>query len=350
MNRTLLVTLLTALAAIACNSKSADPAAAYAADSAKPTWVRYDDPSERAFSLEAPQGWRVQGGLYRFGYFDVRATVDLRSPDGNIILRFDDANVPPYALPGPNKPPEGRPYNKPMQFQMMVEKYRTGPAFAETYGKSRFQSVCQTMTPKPSAWKPTLPALITDLHPDQASDGALDFDCTTSVGPKLASVFVHTSLYSKSSLWQADPVLSVLTTPDLMPLAQSVLQHALSTFQIYPQWQAHQNQMTQEGLAMIRRDFETFLAQTRAQMQAFSNSMNQQVSGFEKQQNASLAQSSGWGNTLTGLQDAHDPLTGQDFQVWTGPNANYYVDGLGNKANANSNPGGSFRELQIPPQ
>ncbi len=350
MNRTLLVTLFTALAAIACNSKSADPAAAYAAGSAKLSWVRYDDPSERSFSIEVPQGWRVQGGMYRFGYFDVRATVDLRSPDGNIIIRFDDANVPPYVLPGPNKPAEGQPYKKPFQFQMMVEKYRTAPSFAETYGKSRFKSVCQTMTSKPSSWKPTLPPMVTSLNPNQSSDAALDFDCQTSAGRKLASVFVHTALYAKSGFWQADPILSAVTTPDLMPLAQSVLQHAMDSFQIYPQWQAHQNQMTQEGLEMVGRDFQTFLAQTRAQMQAFSNSMNQQVSGFERQQQASQAQSTGWGNILTGLTDAHDPLTGQNFQVWTGPNANYYVDGLGNKANANSNPGGSFRELQIPPQ
>ena len=350
MNRTLLVALFTTLVTINCSSRPMDPAAAPAGKAAPLSWVRYDDPSERSFSIEVPRGWTVEGGMYRFGYFDVRATVDLRSPDGNIILRFDDANVPPYVLPGPNKPPEGRPYKKPFQFQMMVEKYRTAPSFAETYGKSRFKSVCQTMTSKASSWKPTLPPLVTSSNPDQSSDGAVDFDCQTSAGPKLASVFIHTALFAKPGFWQADPILSAVTTPDLMPLAQSVLQHAMDSFQIYPEWQAHQKQMTQEGLAMVQRDFQTFRAQTRAQMESFSKSMNQQVSGFERQQQASQAQSTNWGNILTGLTDTHDPLTGENFQVWTGPKSNYYVDGLGNKVNATNNPGGSYRELEIPPQ
>src|ERR1035438_7881989 len=35
-------------------------------------WVRYTDSAEGAFSMEVPVGWQVQGGMYRFGYFDVR--------------------------------------------------------------------------------------------------------------------------------------------------------------------------------------------------------------------------------------------------------------------------------------
>jgi len=350
MNRTLLVALFTALVATACNSKSADPAntAAAGAPASKTTWVRYDDPSEHAFSIEVPQGWKVQGGAYRFGYFDVRITVDMRSPDGNIVVRFDDANIPPYALPGPNKPAVGKPYNKPQQFQMMVEKYRDAQSFAQTYGQSRFKSVCTTLTPQTGSWKPTMPPGMQQPPPDQTSQASLDFTCTSSAGPKLASVFVRTNLYSKSAFWQADPVLSAITSPDLMPTAQSVLQHALGTFQIYPQWQAHQNQMTQEGLAMIQRDYQTFLAQTRATMQNFNNSMNQQVSGFEAQQNAQAAQVASGGNTLTGLTNVSDPLTGQQFQMWTGPGANYYVNGLGQQYNGNTSPGPDYH--QVTPQ
>ena len=321
MKRTLLVALFTTLVVTACNSKSADPAAS-GASSGGPTpsaWVRYYDPSEHSFSIEVPQGWNVQGGMYRFGYFDVRATVDLRSPDGAMVLRFDDADVPPYALPTARTPPEGRPYNKPMQFQMMVERYRDAPSFAETYAKSRFKSVCTTLTSQPSSWNPTIPAALQQMHPEKVSDGAVDFACASSAGPKLASVFARTSLFSQGAFWQADPVLSALTTAQLMPVAQSVLQHALDTFQIDPQWQAHQQQMTQEGLAMIQRDYQTFLAQTRATMQRFSSSMNQQVAGFEAHQNAQAAQVEGWSKTLMGLTDVRDPYTGQQFEVCDRP-------------------------------
>ncbi len=350
MNRTLLTTLFVTLVTLSCSSRPVDAASAgSSASSATATpaaWVRYYDPSEHSFSLEIPRGWSVEGGMYRFGYFDVRATVDLRSPDGNIILRFDDANIPPYALPGPSRPAEGRPYEKPMQFQMMVERYRDASSFADTYAKSRFKSVCQNMTAQTSNWKPTLPAAIQSIQVQKTSDASVDYLCATTSGPKLASVYVRTSLYSQTAFWQADPVLSAVTTPALMPVAQSVLQHALDTFQIDPQWQAHQQQMTQEGLAMIQRDYQTFLAQTRATMQKFSSSMNQQVSGFEARQNASAAQSDSWGKILTGLTDARDPYTGQQFQVWTGPNSNYYINGPGDKRNANTSPGPDYHQLQ----
>ena len=348
MKRSLLVTLCSTLILLSCSSRPVDAAAGAASSPSVATvptaWVRYYDPSEHSFSIEVPQGWQVQGGMYRFGYFDVRATVDLRSPDGNIILRFDDANVPPYALPGPYKPAEGHPYNKPYQFQMMVEPYREASSFAETYAKSRFKSVCQTMTQQASNWRPSLPSFIGQTHADRTSDAAVDFTCATAAGPKLASVYAHTSLYAKSAFWQADPVLSAVTTPALMPVAQGVLQHALDSFQIDPQWQAHQQQMTQEGLAMIQRDFQTFLAQTRATMQNFSNSMNQQVAGFEAHQQASAAQSHEWGNILTGITDARDPYTGQQFQVWTGPYSNYYVNGLGEQRNAATSPGPGYHQ------
>ncbi len=354
MNRTLLLALSIALTATACSSRSADAAAAPGGTpAAKPTaaptsWVRFQDPSEASFSMEVPRDWVIQGGMYRFGYFDVRATVDMRSPDGNIVLRFDDANVPPYVLPGPNKPAVGKPYEKPMQFQMMVENYRDAQSFAETYGKNRFKSVCQTLTTQPSTWKPRLPAAA-QVHADKLSENSVSFACTSTSGAKLGTVYVRTALYNQGSFWQADPILSAITSADQMPVALGVLQHALDTFQISPQWQAHQQQMTQEGLAMIQRDFQTFLQQTRQTMQNFSSSMSQQVSGFEAQQSAQAAQVHSWGNILTGITDATDPLTGQQLQVWTGPGSNYYINGLGQTYNGNGPAAPGDQQLRTHP-
>jgi hypothetical protein len=80
-------------------------------------WVRYTDSAEGAFSMEVPVGWQVQGGMYRFGYFDVRWMMDVRSLDGKVILRIQEANVPGYSLPGPGTGPEGTPYSRPSNFK-----------------------------------------------------------------------------------------------------------------------------------------------------------------------------------------------------------------------------------------
>src|SRR3974377_1340440 len=48
------------------------------------SWTTFQDPFERAFTVEVPQGWAVRGGLFRLGITDERPMVDLTSPDGRI--------------------------------------------------------------------------------------------------------------------------------------------------------------------------------------------------------------------------------------------------------------------------
>jgi len=73
--------------------------------------------------------------------------------------------------------------------------------------------------------------------------------------------------------------------------------------------------------------------------------MNQQVSQFELRQSAQAAQVSSWGNTLTGLTNVYDPSTGTQFQMFSGPKSNYYVNGNGDKVNSNVNPGNGFHQV-----
>jgi hypothetical protein len=46
-------------------------------------WVRLTDSAEGAFSMDVPLGWQLLGGMYRFGYFEVRWMMDVRwCPEG----------------------------------------------------------------------------------------------------------------------------------------------------------------------------------------------------------------------------------------------------------------------------
>jgi hypothetical protein len=44
------------------------------------------DHAEGAFSMEVPVSWQVEGGTYRFGYFDVRRTMYIGYLDGQVIV------------------------------------------------------------------------------------------------------------------------------------------------------------------------------------------------------------------------------------------------------------------------
>jgi hypothetical protein len=309
-------------------------------------WVRYTDSAEGAFSMDVPLGWQVQGGMYRFGYFDVRWMMDVRSLDGKIIIRIDDVNIPPYALPGVHTGRDGQPYSKPQQFQMMVSSYREGQPYAEMYAKHRFADVCKSMNPVKGDWSPTLPATWQISGAMRTTEGGAAYECSTSDGPRIATVYARTTLYGgNANFWVVDPVISIIATPDGTPLAHSIIQHMIESWEKNPQWANYQNRVTQMGLQQIQAGFRQFMQQMQAYHEQRTAAMNQQVASFQSRQDAQARQVSNWGDILTGVQKVSDPQTGREFQVFSGPKANYYTNGTGITINSNVSPGANFRQV-----
>lgn len=340
-----------AILASSLPSSAQQRSAAAAADPAdKIQWLRYNDSAEGAFNMDVPLGWQVQGGMYRFGYFDVRWMMGARSLDGKVILLINDVNVPPYALPSPSTGREGQPYSKPQQFQMVVARYQEPQPYAETYAKHRFGGVCKTMTPASADWKPIIPASWEDPN-HRAAEATVAYHCDTSDGPRVAIVYARNALLRGQgyAFWVATP-MSILCAPERCAQAREMTQHMIDSWEKNPQWTQYQNQLTQVGLQRIRENFGQFMQQMQQFHQQFTQSMNQQVAGYYAHQNAQAKQVSGWCDTINGLTNVTDPKTGNQFQVFTGPKSNYYENGLGVKINANVSPGPDFHQLEVNPQ
>ena len=62
-------------------------------------YVRWADPLEKAFTISVPQGWKVLGGMYRFGALDSRAAVTLLSPDGGILVKLGQKDFGAFTEP-----------------------------------------------------------------------------------------------------------------------------------------------------------------------------------------------------------------------------------------------------------
>jgi len=310
-------------------------------------WLRYNDSGEGAFTMDVPLGWQVQGGMYRFGYFDVRWMMGVRSLDGKVIIRIADVNIPPYMLPGPYTGREGQPYTKPQQFQMVVARYQEPQPYAELYAKHRFSEICTTMTPAAADWKPTFPTTWDDAG-GRAADGQVAYTCATSDGPRMASVFSRNTQYQGQgySYWVAMPI-SILCAPERCQQARAMTQHMIDSWEKNPQWVQYQNQLTQVGLQQIRASFGQFMQQMQQFHQQFTQSMNQQVAGYYARQNAQAHQVSSWCDNINGLTNVSDPKTGSKFQVFSGPKSNYYTNGLGVKVNSNVSPGPDFYQLDV---
>ena len=314
-------------------------------DAAKVNWVQYTDSAEAAFSIDVPVGWQVQGGMYRFGYFDVRWMMDARSLDGKIIMRIDDANVPPYKLPALNTGREGQPYAKPQQFQMMVMRYREGQSYAEVYARHRFSSVCTKMTQRKPDWTPAMPVDWRVGSNVKSTEGNIAYDCESSDGPRMAEVYARTVLYPNPGFWVVDPIISIIAAPNQVASAEAMAQHMIESWHKNPEWEQKQQQITQMGLNQIRAGFQQFMQQMQVYHAARTAEMNQQVAHFEARQNAQAQQVSSWGEMLTGLQTLSDPQTGKTFEVFSGPKSNYYTNGLGVTVNSNISPGSSFHQV-----
>jgi hypothetical protein len=349
---------IVAIALAACGGQGQHPNAASGPGQTQPVakssqqYVRFTDPAEGAFSMDVPVGWQVQGGMWRFGYFDARWMMTVRSLDGSMIVRVSDASIPPYALPGPLTGTQGQPYTRPKQFQMIVSDYRTGGEYARLYAVHRFRSVCQILALQGGAWTPAMRNTMADTTgATRVTEGSVGYSCQTPQGLRVAIVYARTLQYptqTGNGFWVVAPVVSVLSVPHDLPTAFAVTQHMLDSWQKNPQWVAYQNRLTQVGLNQIMANYQDFLHEMAAYDQARRSAMDAQVAGFESRMNAQQEQVSQFGEILTGIQDATDPMTGEKLQVWTGPHANYYRNGMGVTLNSDLSPGPGFHQITTP--
>jgi hypothetical protein len=182
---------------------------------------------------------------------------------------------------------------------MMIARYRTGQSYAELYAKYRFSRICRTVRPRRPDWVPTPAPAWRDDPGTEGTDGSVSYDCDTSDGPRIVSVYVHTTLNPRTGIWFAAPI-SILVTPDQAALAYAMVQHMIDTWQKNPRWVQYQNQMTQVGLDQVRANFQQFMDQMQAYHQQRTAAMNQQVASFEARQSAQAQQVSNFGENTYG--------------------------------------------------
>jgi hypothetical protein len=310
------------------------------------SWTQFSDPMEHAFSLQVPQGWTVQGGLFRMGYSDERVMINMRSPDRQIEVRLGDVSVPSYTPPNPYHPREGETYDLGAQAQMVVARYRTGPEFAVLYSHARFAPTCKNPQAPSSMADFSVPDAVPITNADKQSAGQIEYVCQTDAGPRIALAYVKT--VQTGPIWQATSIVSVLAPPDREDYARNIAQHSARSLQLNPQWMAYQQQMDAEGLQyqrMRQQHRRDELAQQVQQFESRMHAMQDQVNSFERHQAAFQNQVDQFSNALNGLTPTTDPLTGENRMVWTGTKDNYWVNGLGQVFNSHDAPAPGMRQL-----
>ena len=331
---------------LACTRQIAQETKPSSGSNSATQWTKFQDPFERAFTEDVPQGWIAKGGLYRIGYSDIRPMLDMQSPDGAIGIRIGDVAIPIYAPPD-RLHAEGKLNDLGAQAQGRFARYRTGKEFAALYAQSRFQSICQTLTLRKVEARFPLPVNVTLWNPaGHPSDGEAAFECQTSQGPRIAYVFARTE--NTPQLWKASVLLSYIAPADREALTRSILFHSLQSARYDPQWQQYAKQLDEMGLQyqiLRQRQRRAEMSQRMMQFEAKMQAMQNQVNAFERGQQARQAQFQAFDNALVGITPTVDPLTGEHRDVSTGPKSGYWTNGLGQTRNSNTPPGPGWHPL-----
>jgi hypothetical protein len=322
-------------------------AAALPHDIAPPEWVKFSDPNEHAFTMDVPKGWTVRGGLIRLGYSDHRAIVDVTSPDGKINVRYGDAAIPIYFVPD-NLHRAGDIYDLGAQARGTIAPYKGGPEFTTAYGPARFKSVCSTLTSRAASGPSPVPLYVLgvgEVQPSQSSAGQMSYDCAGDPGPRVAYVSGETMLFG--GFWLVPRIVSYVAPPDQAALARAVMLHMVESYHEQTAWKAQQKQYDAQAVEYQRRRQQARMQQIQQQVAQFETNMQamqNQVNSFERGQAASQKQADGFLNALNGITPTVDPY-GNPHNVFTGPGANYWINGNGQTVNSTASPGPEWKEL-----
>jgi len=307
----------------ACSAQPGSPAAGI-------SWTVFEDPAEHAFQIAVPQGWKITGGLYRFAPLDPRMMVDMVSPDGKTDIRVGDYRVPRFATLTPTLRglgfQEGSSYNR-----QAIANYRPGWVFADVYGQGDYSGLCSQLRLK-SMQKQT------PVHSNEGfavtTAGDVVYACESPGGMQVAYVFAETQLsqMQSSGSWSVNWLYSFITPQNQAAQTIKILFHALSTFEIFPEWYRRQLEINRQSSEENMRNFERTMSAIRAD--------------YERRTAASQSQFESMDRALRGVDLVTDTVDGKPREVWVGTGGRHWENGMADVINAPSQPAGNYKEAR----
>lgn len=311
--------------------------------------VRFTEPGEGAFTLLAPEGWSVQGGVAR-GMADPRPWYRVLSPGGGAELRGSDPRVPPsFLVPSwgfamvPMPGVALRPYVAP---EVFAQEY--AGHFARELGASRFEvtglrGVDDMLRDDP---RPTTRPRVDFLRAQGAAFGGVHFVCADLGQRGIVDVTTLRMEGPMGFTWA--PFVSAVRGPsEAWEACFGTLRAIAHSMVTNPAWQQMQSQRqqaaheaTMAGLAtnaqilqmQHRSGMEAIQAHAqRAQVSAegFAAANAQQMDAWRAQQ---AAQDESHRRAVNGIReevDVYDPRTGQVVRGAPAGFDTWWTDGAG---------------------
>ena len=291
-----------------------------------PQMVGWADPTERAFTVNVPGGWRITGGTHRAAPIDARNYVKAESPDGKIAVFVNDPTILPRQEPHPMYNRMGWYEGRVVQSQagpLMIERFRTGAQLAQEFTQ---QKVCRD--PQALAafdLRQQSQRINVEIAPiaaragarEQASAGEFIYRCEDKSGYTFAVTIGGFSIANPQGphLWGVEKLSGYLSDKSSVDVARYVMNAMVSSFRVDPAWQAQyerqiqdttgallelSNRVTQNSIRLAQQSMEQNMKMVQQRQQQFDQMNRGIMSSFQKQQKSQDAIRQRWSDITLG--------------------------------------------------
>jgi nucleoid DNA-binding protein len=281
---------------------------------AGPPMVAWRDPIEGAFTCPVPQGWKVEGGMRRFGLADVRSEILATSPDDSMLVRIGDAAIPslmsvPTAFGAQYGFQEGGVETNGFGTRMPILRYLPATDYlTQVYLPQRVGQVSnlKVQNQPQTAGQAYGMTILRD-------EGYVTFDAQTGAGLRKGGAYIRTGFMPSSAIpnggtWSVELFYGYLAAPEAEPRVEAILPPMVAGYKVDPVWSARQK----EAMAKVHGSV------LQAQRETF-NIINQAYADRSASQDRMFGN---WSRAFRGEVLIQDPTTGETFEVPAG--SNYY--------------------------
>jgi len=282
----------------------------------------WTDPTEMAFSLEVPSGWRTTGGIGRRNFVPLSEFI-IQSPDQQVMVRSGDVNVVnKYIVPNPTLMSLGQQVGQMTSDGSLMMPYKTGLEFAVDYvgmtAGRNFPNLQLLSSRDRPDYTQAMSWYAQSLGWAYHTAGEVTYAAQSGGETYVIYQFAETAVTHHSNvatLWNLQSLSGFIAPAERASLADSVLQHAFRSLYTHPQWMMREFQMNQK------------IAEDNRRYREYSNNLWQQ---------AQAARWASWervnerrGDILRDLTRVVDPQTGEAYKVQSGSNY-YWIDPVNN--------------------
>jgi len=287
-------------------------------------YIAWQDPAERAFSLEVPSGWQVQGGTVRRAAVDLVHVVQAVSPDRKAIIQFNDGNIPSFALPNSMLEwtgfREGSWYSPGYGVRHLVMRYQPGLTFLLGYLQQNYAPRLSSFQVAEQKDRPDFVEQFNRIYSQSqvygissrldAGDALFRYeqDGEKGVGYGLAVTQITKSMSDGVGNWSVSLLLVMAGPESQAETIREIGTHMFQTIRMSPQWVAGQQQLTADVSRIVTETGQAIsgiIHDTYEARQGTLDDINRKFS-----------------NAMLGVTDVVDPATGETYKVQAGHN--YY--------------------------